>query len=85
MSKIKVAMIGAGNIQLVSAETIYYLKSYGFVFVLGLIGSTPLPKKLVGKMKVISYIEPVALLILLVVVTAYLVDGSFNPFLYFRF
>ena len=78
-------MFGAGNIPLVSAETIYYLKSYGFVFVLGLIGSTPLPKKLVGKMKVISYIEPVALLILLVVVTAYLVDGSFNPFLYFRF
>ena len=78
-------MFGAGNIPLVSAETIYYLKSYGFVFVLGLIGSTPLPKKLVCKMKVTSYIEPVALLILLVVVTAYLVDGSFNPFLYFRF
>ncbi len=78
-------MFGAGNIPLVSAETIYYLKSYGFVFVLGLIGSTPLPKKLVGKMKVTPYVEPVALLILLVVVTAYLVDGSFNPFLYFRF
>ncbi len=78
-------MFGAGNIPLVSAETIYYLKSYGFIFVLGLIGSTPLPKKLVGKMKVTPYVEPVALLILLVVVTAYLVDGSFNPFLYFRF
>ena len=78
-------MFGAGNIPLVSAETIYYLKSYGFVFVLGLIGSTPLPRKLVGKMKVTPYLEPVALLILLVVVTAYLVDGSFNPFLYFRF
>ena len=78
-------MFGAGNIPLVSAETIYYLKSYGFVFVLGLIGSTPLPKQLVSKMKVTSYVEPVALLILLVVVTAYLVDGSFNPFLYFRF
>ena len=78
-------MFGVGGIPLVSAETIYYLKSYGVVFVLGIIGSTPLPKKLVGKMKITPYIEPVAFLVLLVVITAYLVDGSFNPFLYFRF
>ena len=32
-----------------------------------------------------SVVEPVVLLGLLTVVTAYLVDGSFNPFLYFRF
>ena len=30
-------------------------------------------------------LEPVALLVLLAVGTAYLIDGSFNPFLYFRF
>ena len=34
----------------------------------------------------IRYIVPVLLLILLLLIcTAYLVDGSFNPFLYFRF
>lgn len=35
--------------------------------------------------KIMSVVEPVVLLGLLAVVTAYLVDGSFNPFLYFRF
>ena len=34
---------------------------------------------------VVSFIEPIILVVLLVIVTAYLVDGSFNPFLYFRF
>ena len=34
---------------------------------------------------VLSVTEPVALVLLLALCTAYLVDGSFNPFLYFRF
>ena len=34
---------------------------------------------------VLSVLEPLVLTALLVVCTAYLVDGSFNPFLYFRF
>ena len=32
-----------------------------------------------------TVLEPVSLLLLLLLSTAYLVDGSFNPFLYFRF
>jgi alginate O-acetyltransferase complex protein AlgI len=32
-----------------------------------------------------AVLEPVAVLVLLALCTAYLVDGSFNPFLYFRF
>ena len=35
--------------------------------------------------KIIAVIEPITLIALLIVMTAYLVDGSFNPFLYFRF
>ena len=78
-------LFGCGNLPLVSAEAIYYLRSYAVIFVLAMLGATPLPKKLVCKWKVSRYVEPVALLLLLVVITAYLVDGSFNPFLYFRF
>ena len=78
-------MFGAGGISMISAEAIYYLKSYGFIFGLAVLGSTPLPKKIVSKIKMANYLEPVVLLGLLVMVTAYLVDGSFNPFLYFRF
>ena len=78
-------LFGSGNLPLVSTEAIYYLRSYAVIFVLAVIGATPIPKKLVCRWKVSQYVEPVALLLLLVVITAYLVDGSFNPFLYFRF
>ncbi len=79
------AMFGAGDIPFSSAETLYYLRSYIVVFAVAIIGSTPLPKLLANKAKFTKFIEPVVLLILLAVCTAYLVDGSFNPFLYFRF
>ena len=78
-------MFGAGGAPLVSAEALYYLRSYAVVFLVAIIGATPIPKLVAGKIKVTQYVEPVFLLVLLVLVTAYLVDGSFNPFLYFRF
>ena len=78
-------MFGAGKYPLISTETIFYLKNYGFVLVLAVIGATPLPKTLAKKVKTTQWLEPVFLVALLAIVTAYLVDGSFNPFLYFRF
>ncbi len=78
-------MFGAGDYPLISTEAIFYLKDYAFVLVLALIGATPLPKKLASKLKVTQWIEPIVLMLLLAIATAYLVDGSFNPFLYFRF
>lgn len=78
-------MLGLGNYPLISAEAVFYIKDYLFVLVLGLIGATPIPKKLALKLKAIEWLEAVALVALLAISTAYLVDGSFNPFLYFRF
>lgn len=82
------AMLGAGEYPLVSREALYYLRSYAVVFVLALFGATPLPKKIFSSEKCrkpVMFAEPVALVVLMLVMTAYLVDGSFNPFLYFRF
>ena len=78
-------MFGSGSLPLVSADALYYLKSYAAIGVLAIVGATPLPKKIVSKWKGLQYAEPVLLLVLLIMITAYLVDGSFNPFLYFRF
>ena len=85
-------MFGVGGVPLVSTEFFYYLKSFGVTLCIGLIGCTPIVKKTVEKIKeksiggkIIAVIEPIALIALLIVMTAYLVDGSFNPFLYFRF
>lgn len=83
---------GGGGIPLVSTESLYDLRSYLVVLALAMIGATPFPKKLAtaaerdGRLSRIFHVaEPIALMVLLVVCTAYLIDGSFNPFLYFRF
>ena len=72
--------------------TIYYLKSYLIVLIISIIGSTPLLKNIVEKLRknktinnFINVLEPIFLIILLLLVTAYLIDSSYNPFLYFRF
>ena len=84
-------MFGFGSYSLLNDTTLYHLTSNAIIFILGIIGSTPLPKKLYNKIadskisSVISVIEPLAVVALLFVCTAYLVDGSYNPFLYFRF
>lgn len=85
-------MLGAGGIPLVSKEFFYYLKNFGIILVIGMIGATPFAKKAAELLKkhpvgasVTAVLEPLVLVVLLWVSTAYLVDGSFNPFLYFRF
>lgn len=84
------AMFGAGDVPAVSTELFYYLRSYAVVIAVAVIGSTPFPKKLISRLsekheKLFNVVEPIVLIGLLIVMTAYLVDGSFNPFLYFRF
>lgn len=86
------AMLGFSDVPLVSNECIYYLKEYFVILVLGLIGATPFVKNIATKLTelkgvrvFVGILEPIVLVGLLVLVTAYLVDGSFNPFLYFRF
>ena len=86
------AMLGAGGLPLSSAQAVYYLKSYGPLLLFGILCATPLPKKVLsalrekrGAKSVLDVLEPIALLVPLLIGTAFLVDGSFNPFLYFRF
>lgn len=85
-------MFGLSGVPLVSAEGMYYLRSYGILLLMAMVGATPFVKRMVvrfasGKAgrRIIPWVRPVFLLILLAVCTAYLIDSSFNPFLYFRF
>ena len=81
-------MFGFGGVPLVSAPALYYLRSYGFVFILAIIGATPIVRDTAAKAEkttVGKILEPIIMILLLLICTAYLVDGSFNPFLYFRF
>ncbi len=85
-------MFGGGALPFYSDEWLYYLKSFAVVIVIAIIGSTELPVKAITTLKknstvekCMNIVEPVVLVGLIVLITAYLVDGSFNPFLYFRF
>lgn len=72
--------------------TMNYLKDYGLVLIIAIFLSTPILKNTIIKLKenkkinnIINILEIIVLLILLVIVTSYLIDSSYNPFLYFRF
>ncbi len=87
-----IGLFGANGESLINASTVYYLKSYSVVLVIAIIGSTPLLKNIIEKLKtktnankIINLLEPIAMTSILIIVTAYLVDNSYNPFLYFRF
>ena len=77
---------------MLSAEAVYCLKSFSVVLFMGIVGVMPAVRNFVGYIwnkpaggRILNIAEPVILAGLWLVMTAYLVDGSFNPFLYFRF
>ena len=80
-------MFGLAGLPFANGETLYYLRSYGVVFLLAIVGSTPVVKLAAERLpeRVSRVLEPLMTVGLLLLCTAYLVDGSFNPFLYFRF
>lgn len=87
-----IGLFGANEKTFINNYTIYYLKSYLVVIIIAITGATPISKNIIQKLrkneklnKIINIIEPIYILIILIVTTAYLVDNSYNPFLYFRF
>ena len=85
-------MFGFGTSGLYGKAALYYLRSYMVPLLAGAIGCTPLPKLLARKLeeaktfsKAFAIAEPLFLGALLLIATAFIVDGSFNPFIYFRF
>ena len=81
-------LLGISGIPLVSGSAVYALKSNAILLAIAFFGATPVMKKLCLKYEdklPVRIIEVVSIVVVLVVSTAYLVDGSFNPFLYFRF
>lgn len=85
-------MFTANGYPLVCTQSMYYLRSYSFILCIAIIAATPVPKKIWNTLiqnhtcdTLMILAEPLLLVILLLVCTAFLVDGSFNPFLYFRF
>ncbi len=83
-------MAGVGSLPLLSVETVYYLRSYFVTLIVAGIGATPLVRCAMQRMSQRAQVlyrvgKPIVLMFFLLLSTAYLVDGTFNPFLYFRF
>ena len=81
-------MFGFAGVPLVNAESLYYLRSYAPLFLMGIVGATPVVRdtaRKIGEKPWGAVLEIGMMALLLIVCSAYLVDGSFSPFLYFRF
>lgn len=88
------AMFGMGGVGLVNSQALYLGSEYLVLLLIALIACLPLGSRLVHRLKssktgpamalyrLGEKVIPTALLVLSV---AYLVDASYNPFLYFRF
>lgn len=85
-------MFGLTGLSLSDPNTIYYLGSAAVLLIVSAIFATPLPAKLIRKLRTLPVLkrisavaEPIVLFALLAICTGFIVDGSFSPFLYFRF
>ena len=80
-------MFGLGGAPLFDPLAGYELRNYLAVLIVGILGSTPLAADLFRKLPegCRTWARPVLLVLGLALCTAYLVAGTYNPFLYFRF
>ena len=83
-------MFSLSNIPFINDVTMYYFKSYFVLLLISIISATPLIKLIYNKCQkanhfIFDVFEVIILFGLLIINTAYLIDSSFNPFLYFRF
>lgn len=85
-------IFGGQGVPFVNDYALYYLRSYAVLLVVAVVLATPLLKNIISKLSaktvgnsVVSVLKPVAVVFVIGFVTAYLVDGSLSPFLYFRF
>lgn len=87
-----IKMFTGRGISFTNVSTNYYLLNYLVLLIISFIACTPLLKNIINKCKknknlniVINIVEPIVLIGLLVLSTAFIVDASSNSFLYFRF
>ena len=85
------SMFGLESLAMVNHETIYYLRSYAVVLMISMIAMTPIKNQIErwsenkNFLKVRNIIEPIYYIVIFILTVSFLIDESFNPFLYFRF
>lgn len=81
------AMFNFNNIDILNRDFIYNLQSFGVLFIIAIVTALGWSKKLYSKIICGKYerVKYIFAIIGFVICVAYLVDDTYNPFLYFRF
>lgn len=84
-----IAMFG-GNKIFIDSTAKFMLSQNMVIFIICIIGSTEIPDRIFGKIKrkagsTAGYITPFVSVAALLVCTAFICEGTYNPFMYFRF
>ena len=88
------AMLGMGSMGIYDAQALYLIKEYGILLLIAAAASAPLGKRIASKLErsgksgaiaARRLLEKIIPALLLLASIAYIVDASYNPFLYFRF
>lgn len=88
-------MFGFTEHTFINSQAIYYLKEYKFILILAAIATLPLYPSIKRKVEEISidsanimiknYVKPIILIGIFILSISYLINSTFNPFIYFRF
>jgi alginate O-acetyltransferase complex protein AlgI len=86
------AMFGVNTVGFINDNARYLLMSYALILIVIILGSTDLPKRAAirlvgvhGEKKTTAVVQGLFIVGIFIISVAYLVDASYNPFLYFRF
>lgn len=90
LSDYLLGMFGFNSVPLVNSQSLYYLVSYGIIFIIAGYFSTPHFKKLIdssekSSKKIVFTTTSIGYVLVFLSCVAYLVNSTYNPFLYFRF
>ena len=66
-------------------DVLYYLRNYGVSILIGILCSMPIFNYLEKKTQRLPLVQTAFLVLVLVMCTGYLVDATYNPFLYWNF
>lgn len=66
-------------------QWIYYVRNYGITFIIAAALATPIVKNIYNKIIKSDILNTIILMVIFLISIAYLVDATYNPFLYFRF
>lgn len=82
-------MLGLGNYKILNDYTIFYIKEYWIIICIAIAASMPILQQInklgVKTRKIVDLTRPIAIIISFALVTIYLVNSTFNPFIYFNF